>query len=66
MVPTYLKDKEREIVNAGSYLKDCFIKRREDEKFPLFVETADGVVIARLKGYAIVPLEEWNALNEKS
>lgn len=47
-----------------SYLKDCYIvvneKDKESQK-PLFTD-ADGVVTARLEGYAIIPMEEYKSL----
>ena len=43
------------------FLHNCFIKGRDDDEGPLFIQTADGL-FCRLDGYAIIPREEYEAL----
>ncbi len=48
-----------------SYLLDCFVKCRPDEKAPaLFTNDGEKVVCA-LRGYAIIPIEEYHELKAK-
>ena len=44
-----------------SYVTECLINPRESDE-QLFTITESGEVVARLKGYAIVPIEQYNEL----
>jgi hypothetical protein len=44
------------------YLRNCLIKRREDDTVSLFEFTPEGRILVRLDGYAIVPKEEYEGL----
>jgi len=50
----------------GTYLHNCYVWRREDDSTTIFdnVGSRDDVIIARLNGYAIVPIEEYARLVE--
>ena len=48
---------------AESYITECFIKGRDGES--LFLVTPDLQVLARLKGYAVVPIEEYESLTQQ-
>lgn len=44
-----------------SYVTECLISARAGDT-PLFEKTAEGAVIARLRGYAVIPVEDYEAL----
>lgn len=46
----------------ASYLRNCLIRPRKGEAAPLFYQRDDGTVVARLDGYAIVPIEDYESL----
>ncbi|MCG7948061.1 MAG: hypothetical protein JAZ07_17085 [Candidatus Thiodiazotropha endolucinida] len=47
----------------GSYVHNCFVVRREDDKSPtLFYQNGNEHVSAFLNGYAVIPLEEYERL----
>lgn len=48
----------------GSYVHDCLIKRRSDDTSDvLFFVPSDGSrMVTKLRGYAIVPREEYESL----
>ena len=51
-------------MNNESKGKLCnnLIVMRASERDPLFFRREDGTIVANLDGYAIVPIEEYNAL----
>ncbi len=53
---------------SDSFLRSCFIKPRPNsENDPMFVVSRFGTrIIARLDGYAIIPMEEYKALTAKT
>lgn len=51
-------------VDGKSFVRNCFLKGRPGE-MPIFdTATIPGQVIARLDGYAIIPMEEWRQLKQ--
>ncbi len=44
------------------YVRNCFIRLPEGEYPPLFGQTADGHVVTRLDGMAIIPRDEYERL----
>uniref|UniRef100_A0A6M3LFX9 Uncharacterized protein n=1 Tax=viral metagenome TaxID=1070528 RepID=A0A6M3LFX9_9ZZZZ len=58
--------KKRNIIyektKSGSYLHNCYVKRRVDDLSTTLFSNDDKVVNFCLNGYAIVPLEEVRAL----
>ena len=62
-IPAFLlfdKDASKGNVN----IINCFFKTKADEKHSLFHFTKDGLKV-NLDGYAIIPLEEYNKLNNQ-
>ena len=45
------------------YIHNCTIKRKDSDEGPLF-EIVNDHVIARLDGYAIIPMEEYRRLTK--
>jgi len=50
------------ITKEESYLTDCLLAPREDEI--IFHMKESGEIIARLRGYAIIPIEKYERLNQ--
>ena len=51
----------------GSYVCNCFVKRREDSpsEFMFNQTVGAGSITAHLNGYAIIPLEEYYELTDR-
>lgn len=55
-----------EKLKDGSYIHNCFIKRRENEKSSiLFYQDGDESISAFLNGYAVIPLDEYFRLTDE-
>ena len=52
----------------GSYVHDCIIKRRLDDTSDalFFVPEGEAKMITKLRGYAIIPREEYESLSQLS
>lgn len=52
----------------GSYVHDCIIKRKSDDTSDvLFYVPEDGSkMVTKLRGYAIIPREEYESLSQLS
>ena len=48
-----------------SYLKNCFVMATKDQEGEMFTIHEDGAIIARLDGYAIIPIEQYRRLVEE-
>lgn len=46
-----------------SFIKNCIISAKENDT--LFASNKDGQIIARLDGYAIIPVEEYKKMKSK-
>lgn len=44
------------------FVIDCLVMRREGEKEVLFRGRPDGTIVASLRGYAVIPIEQYNTL----
>jgi hypothetical protein len=47
-----------------SYLTNCLVMPRDDQRGPMFDDTVCGVVRCRLDRYAIIPIEEYERLTQ--
>ena len=47
---------------TDSYVKNCILHPRKDEADCMFKQLESGIYAARLDGYAIIPVEEYNRL----
>ena len=45
-----------------SYIKNCLVEPKEDEKGAIFCSNEKGEIIAHLDGYAIIPREKYEKL----
>ena len=45
-----------------SYVTNCFIERRQDDRGVRLFENVDGKPVIRLDGYAIVPIEKYRKM----
>ena len=58
---------KEEILKGESYVVDCYIESSEKDRnseVSLFTDRGEGIVTARLRGYAIIPMEVYNKLKE--
>ena len=58
-----IKFKKEEEIDDKSIITNCFIKPKKNEKNFLFTNYGGEKFIVKLDGYAIIPLEEYNKLN---